>query len=97
MIDEVAGYWFTLVIMPLMYLDPTQDTVLAVMVAAFFAFRLFDILKPWPISVADRCLKGAFGVMLDDMLAAIYAALLLGALGHALSALGWLEVPLNHV
>lgn len=41
--------------------------------ASFVAFRLFDILKPWPIRVADRQLKNGFGVMLDDALAAVYA------------------------
>ena len=40
---------------------------------AFLLFRLFDILKPWPISVADRSIKGGFGVMFDDLLAAGYA------------------------
>jgi len=40
---------------------------------AFALFRLFDILKPWPIRLADRRLKGGFGVMFDDLLAALYA------------------------
>ena len=43
-------------------------------VGAFLAFRLFDIWKPWPVSTADR-LKTPLGVMLDDVLAGIYAAL----------------------
>lgn len=41
--------------------------------AAFIFFRLFDIWKPFPISYFDRTLKGGFGVMLDDVLAAFYA------------------------
>lgn len=41
--------------------------------AAFALFRLFDILKPWPIRLADTHLKGGFGVMFDDILAAGYA------------------------
>ncbi|WP_324779249.1 phosphatidylglycerophosphatase A family protein [Thiobacillus sedimenti] len=41
--------------------------------AAFALFRLFDILKPWPIRLADRRLKNGFGVMFDDLLAAGYA------------------------
>jgi len=43
---------------------------------AFGLFRIFDILKPWPISWADRQ-KGAFGVMLDDVVAGALAALAL--------------------
>jgi phosphatidylglycerophosphatase A len=40
---------------------------------AFALFRLFDILKPWPIRLADARLKNGFGVMFDDLLAAGYA------------------------
>jgi phosphatidylglycerophosphatase A len=40
---------------------------------AFALFRLFDILKPWPIRFADTRLKNGFGVMFDDLLAALYA------------------------
>jgi phosphatidylglycerophosphatase A len=40
---------------------------------AFALFRLFDILKPWPIRIADTRLKNGFGVMFDDLLAAGYA------------------------
>ncbi|OZA13244.1 MAG: phosphatidylglycerophosphatase A [Hydrogenophilales bacterium 17-62-8] len=40
---------------------------------AFLLFRFFDILKPWPIRLADRRLKNGFGVMFDDLLAAGYA------------------------
>lgn len=40
---------------------------------AFVAFRFFDILKPWPIRQCDARLKNGFGVMFDDLLAAIYA------------------------
>lgn len=43
----------------------------------FVLFRVFDILKPWPISWADRRIKGGFGVMFDDILAAIPAGALL--------------------
>lgn len=50
---------------------------------AFALFRLFDILKPWPIRLADRRLKNGFGVMFDDLLAALYAI-------AALKGLQWL-------
>ena len=45
--------------------------------AAFLLFRLFDILKPPPIRYYDQALKGGFGVMLDDLIAASYALLVL--------------------
>ena len=55
---------------------------------AFVLFRLFDIWKPWPVNWADRHVKGGFGIMLDDVLAAGYALVVLimafaigGALG----------------
>jgi phosphatidylglycerophosphatase A len=46
----------------------------------FLLFRFYDILKPWPISLADRRLKGGFGVMFDDTLAAIAAGTTLYAI-----------------
>jgi phosphatidylglycerophosphatase A len=49
--------------------------------AAFLAFRAFDVAKPWPIREADHRLTGGLGIMLDDVLAAVYAALVVrGAL-----------------
>ena len=44
---------------------------------AFLLFRFFDIIKPWPIRLADRRLKNGFGVMFDDLLAAGYALALI--------------------
>ena len=43
------------------------------MVFAFVAFRVFDIVKPWPVSWADKNIKSATGVLLDDILAGVYA------------------------
>ena len=64
-IDEVVGQWLTLLPAPL---NPLAYAI------GLIAFRFFDILKPWPISWLDRNVKGAFGVMIDDVAAAIYAA-----------------------
>ncbi|MEX0923833.1 MAG: phosphatidylglycerophosphatase A [Rhodovibrionaceae bacterium] len=64
-IDEVAGQWIALT--PAL-LDPW------LVVLAFLAFRLFDIVKPWPIGLLDRELKGGLGIMADDVLAGVYAA-----------------------
>ena len=50
--------------------------------AGFLLFRLFDIWKPWPISDLDHRMRGGAGIMLDDLVAALYAACLL-ALGRA--------------
>jgi phosphatidylglycerophosphatase A len=44
---------------------------------AFGLFRLFDVWKPWPVSWADRRIHGGVGVMLDDVIAGAYAALVL--------------------
>ncbi len=62
-VDEVAGQWLVLAV-----LYPTWHSYLV----GFLLFRLFDIVKPWPVSWADRELKGAVGVMFDDFLAAMY-------------------------
>lgn len=45
--------------------------------AAFAVFRFFDIVKPWPIRDVDHRMKGGLGIMLDDLMAAIYTAVCL--------------------
>ena len=47
------------------------------MIIGFCLFRVFDIVKPWPVNLADKNVKGGFGVMLDDLLAAVYAGVAL--------------------
>lgn len=64
--DEVVGYLVTMIAAPKGWLW---------IVIGFVLFRFFDILKPWPVSLADRKLHGGFGIMLDDVLAGIYAML----------------------
>lgn len=71
-IDEVAGQWLTLAAAA--WLTPYGPD-LAHYGVAFVMFRLADIFKPWPVSWADRAIKGGLGVMLDDILAGLYAAL----------------------
>jgi phosphatidylglycerophosphatase A len=72
--DEIVGqYAVTLVIGA----NP------AWLLPAFGLFRLFDILKPWPIRDVDHRLRGGLGIMLDDMLAAAYAAVLLSLMQMA--------------
>jgi len=67
-VDEAAGQWLALAVVPL---DPWYY------LAGFLLFRLFDVWKPWPVGWADRRIGGGFGVMFDDVLAALYAACLL--------------------
>jgi phosphatidylglycerophosphatase A len=67
-IDEVAGQWLTL-------LPVAADPILYL--AGFILFRIFDVWKPWPVRWADRAIGGGFGIMLDDVLAALYAGGLL--------------------
>ena len=65
-IDEVAAQWVVLLPAPL---DPVSYD------AAFLLFRIFDIWKPWPVGGADRRVQGGLGIMLDDLLASLYAVL----------------------
>jgi len=87
-IDEVAGQWLAL-------LPVCLD--LRFVPIAFVAFRLADILKPWPASWADRRLKGAMGVMADDVAAGVYAGLaawlLTFWLGYRSHFPGWPVAP----
>ncbi|SLN54629.1 phosphatidylglycerophosphatase A family protein [Oceanibacterium hippocampi] len=78
-IDEVAGQWLAL----LAATSAGSPDPLAFAVG-FAAFRLFDIVKPWPVGWADRRLPGALGVMADDILAGLYGlACVAGYLGLA--------------
>ena len=67
--DEIAGMYMTLLVIP---------PHIGLYVLAFGLFRLFDIWKPWPIRDLDHRLAGGAGIMLDDLIAALYAAFLLG-------------------
>jgi phosphatidylglycerophosphatase A len=78
-IDEVAGQWIAM--LPLAFL-PFSAFELGL---SFALFRLFDIIKPWPIGPLDRNVSGGFGVMVDDLVAgAIAAAILTGLMLYVL-------------
>jgi len=62
--DEVAGMLITMLAVPLSW-----QTLLV----GFVLFRFFDILKPWPISYLDKHVHGGFGIMIDDVLAGLFA------------------------
>lgn len=66
--DEIVGFLLTMAWVPLSF-----STVFL----GFILFRIFDILKPWPITLADEKMSNSLGIMLDDVLAAIYAGALL--------------------
>ena len=67
--DEICGMAIVLLLAP-----PGLGWTLA----AFLAFRLFDIVKPWPINIIDRRMPNGLGAMSDDLLAAVYAAVVIG-------------------
>jgi phosphatidylglycerophosphatase A len=71
--DEIVGYLITMIAVPASW---------PWLVAGFVLFRLFDIIKPWPIGWADRHVHGGLGIMLDDVLAAVYAGLIMQVLLH---------------
>lgn len=66
--DEVAGYLVTMWFVPFSW-----DAVLI----GFILFRVFDIVKPWPIKWIDQKVEGGFGIMLDDLLAGLFSAVIL--------------------
>lgn len=75
--DEIVGYLVTLFMVPVS---------LETLVAGFLLFRLFDIVKPPPINWVEKQVEGGLGIMIDDILAAIPACLIL----HLLLWLHWL-------
>ncbi len=65
-IDEIVGYLITMIMIP---------TTWYWVLLGFLLFRIFDIWKPWPISVVDRQVEGGLGIMLDDVLAGLFSLL----------------------
>lgn len=74
--DEVVGYLLTLVAVPYDW---------RWLLLGFALFRLFDIWKPWPIRNVDRNLRGGLGIMMDDLLAAVYASIVMQVILHVLA------------
>ena len=67
-IDEFAGYFITMIAIPFSW-----QSVLA----GFVVFRIFDIFKPWPISFLDKKVHGGLGIMIDDVVAGLFALLIM--------------------
>ena len=70
-IDELAGMWLCL--LPVLFLASSQQERIIYAVLALIFFRIFDILKPYPISYLDEKFKNGFGIVLDDLVAGIFA------------------------
>lgn len=78
--DEMVGFWLTVAVVPVHW---------AWWLAAFLLFRFFDIVKPWPVSLAESRFGGGLGIMLDDVIAALYAMIVLVAMQRGLSSAGF--------
>ena len=81
-IDEIVAFWIILVMLP--HSDDFSHNFLTVFfsdaviqIMAFFFFRFFDILKPWPVSIAENQFNGGVAVMLDDLVAAFLTLIIL--------------------
>ena len=66
--DEFAGYFITMIAAPAGWVW---------ILVGFALFRLFDIWKPWPISILDKQVDGGFGIMIDDIVAGFFALICL--------------------
>lgn len=75
-IDEWAGYYLTYFLV--LFFLPNS---LLVAILVFISFRIMDIVKPFPINLSQK-FSGGFGIMVDDLLAAIYASLIVILLGR---------------
>jgi phosphatidylglycerophosphatase A len=67
----MLGYWLSVAFIPMQW---------PWLLAAFLLFRFFDIVKPWPIRQLDRKVSGGFGIMIDDVVAALFTILVLAVL-----------------
>lgn len=74
-IDEFAGFFVTMINAPLGW---------GWILFGFVLFRLFDILKPWPISWLDKHVHGGFGMVFDDVVAGLFACLIIQITGYLL-------------
>ncbi|WP_211235817.1 phosphatidylglycerophosphatase A family protein [Psychromonas aquimarina] len=66
--DEFVGYWITMVMVPFS---------IQWAIVGFILFRFFDILKPYPISWLDKKVHGGLGIMIDDIVAGVFAGIVL--------------------
>jgi len=79
-IDEIGGQFLTYIFM--------LQATLSLLLIGFLIFRIFDILKPWPISKSEKWLPKGFGIMLDDYVAGIFSALVLTLINYLIHIAG---------
>ncbi|MDT9587224.1 MAG: phosphatidylglycerophosphatase A [Candidatus Arsenophonus melophagi] len=79
--DEFIGMWITLMVVPVVHWQW--------ILIAFMLFRFFDILKPWPIGWLNQKVGGGFGIMLDDVIAAIFAIVSMNVIFHFFPAFSY--------
>ncbi|HHR6130612.1 TPA: phosphatidylglycerophosphatase A [Providencia alcalifaciens] len=72
--DEFIGMWITLMAIPVVSIQWV--------LTGFLIFRVYDMWKPWPIRIFDRRVSGGFGIMIDDIIAAIFAYVTIWLLVH---------------
>lgn len=72
-IDEVVGLCVNALLLSWWFLGAADPYLLLLL--SFLSFRLFDVVKPWPIGWIDRTVGGGFGVMIDDLVAALMGVL----------------------
>ena len=75
--DEFIGFWITMIAVP--------EVSWQWIIIGFVLFRFFDIVKPWPVKLADNRLQGGFGIMFDDVLAGLYALACLQLIAYLLA------------
>ena len=85
--DEFAGIWLVMVCLP--------EQSWGYWLAAFIAFRIFDIFKPWPIHLADQKISGGAGIMLDDIIAACYAIIIIWGVQYGFLMVDGVYLPKN--
>ena len=71
--DEFVGLWIAMAFLP-----PTLGSI----ICGFILFRFFDIVKPWPIGWVDKKLQGGTGIMIDDIVAGVFAAVIAGYISY---------------
>lgn len=71
--DEFVGLWIGMA-----FLSPTLGSI----ICGFVLFRFFDIVKPWPIGWLDKKMQGGMGIMIDDIVAGIFAAAIAGCMSY---------------
>ncbi|MCK6262584.1 phosphatidylglycerophosphatase A [Vibrio sp. ZSDE26] len=76
--DEFVGFWITMLVVPLLGIAIFDWKWI---VAGFVLFRFFDMVKPWPIGWLDKQVDGGVGIMVDDVVAGIMAAVSLYFVG----------------